>query len=411
MAAAAALDPRAEALLAHRRATRVRGDGREWLGDDPEADRLLRGDGLAMLIGLVLQRGMPAERVWRIPLHLHRELGHLDPARLAAVPEAEVEAALRRLPARPRYPGQSAATIVALARLVLDRFDGDGRRVWEGRRMNDVIATLQSLPGVGPGIAHMAVQELMDEVGYEPHANELPGLDVKADVHVVRVFHRLGIADDETRDAALAAARRHHPAFPGLLDWPAWDVGRRFCRPQTPECGACPLDATCEKRGLGGPARAPNRVMPGAVTLPLPVLSPLPSTTGMRPEDGAFWSLLAQLLMVALNASNPGGVPRQFAPVGPLLESNPEQALATCRRTVTRLLRERLGGTGNEAGETDLARLVDLARERGVLPPDRARGLSIALAERATPVQVADAVAAVIGAMRALDGGDVNAGR
>ena len=155
-------DPRVGALLAHRKATRVPGDGREWLGNDPEADALLRRDGMAMLIGLVLQRGIAAERVWRIPLHLLRDLGHLEPARLAAMSAADVETALRRLPERPRYPAQMSTTLVALGKLVRDQFAGDGTRVWVGRRMADVLATLLSLPGVGPGIAHMAVQELMD---------------------------------------------------------------------------------------------------------------------------------------------------------------------------------------------------------------------------------------------------------
>lgn len=290
-------DPRVAALLAHRQATRVPGDGREWLGDDPEADALLRRDGMAMLIGLVLQRGMPAERVWRIPLHLYRELGHLDASRLAEMSVADVEACMRRLPARPRYPGQSATTVIALGKLVRDSFGGDGKNVWQGRQMTDVLATLESLPGVGPGIAHMAVQELMDEVGYSPHPDDLPNLDVKADVHVVRVFYRLGISADETRDAALDAARRLHPRFPGLLDWPAWDIGRRVCRPQSPACGECPVSEFCERRGVGDTqegARALDETRSTAVTVS-PVVADDQSGVVSDP-DGDFWLLLARLL-------------------------------------------------------------------------------------------------------------------
>ena len=240
------LDARVVALKAHGE-TRVR----NCLGNDPEANALLRSDSMAMLIGLVLQRGLPFERVWRIPLHLYRHLGHLDPSRLAQMSVEDMTRAFENLDVRHRFPAQAASTIVALAELVTKTFGGDGSRVWRGRAVLDVIAELDSLPWVGSGIANMTVLELMHEAGYEPDIEELPDLDVKADVHVVRVFYRLGISDAETVDAALRAARRHHRAFPGLLDWPAWDIGNRFCKPRTPSCSECPLVKVCERRGVG----------------------------------------------------------------------------------------------------------------------------------------------------------------
>ena len=71
-------DPRIVSLLEHRKATRVTGGGQGLLGASADVDNLLRSDGMAMLTGLVLQRGMPAERVWQIPMHLRSKLGHLD---------------------------------------------------------------------------------------------------------------------------------------------------------------------------------------------------------------------------------------------------------------------------------------------------------------------------------------------
>ena len=396
-------DARVAALLAHRHTTRVPGDGREWLGDDPQADALLRRDGTAMLLGLVLQRGMPAERVWRIPLHLYRHLGHLDPLRLAEMPEAEVETALRRLPARPRYPGQSATTVVALGRLVRDQFEGDGTRVWKGRRMADVLATLQSLPGVGPGIAHMAVQELMDEVGYAPAIDELPALDVKADVHVVRVFYRLGISDAETRDAALHAARHYHPAFPGLLDWPAWDIGRRLCRPRTPACSECPLVKVCERRGVGekqqGTHALADEASKPATTGPVVVGKPRLSLPAPVP-DNDFWELLARLLAIALQSARSGGVAHRFASVAPHLVTDPALALTRCRAVVTDILTGRLP-------KTDLAQSVDVigaAIEAGIIEPFGAARLRECFEGEPPVAGLAEAVTLVIQAVHALEG-------
>lgn len=392
-------DPRVAALLAHRQATRVPGDGREWLGDDPEADALLRRDGMAMLIGLVLQRGMPAERVWRIPLHLYRELGHLDASRLAEMSVADVEACMRRLPARPRYPGQSATTVIALGKLVRDSFGGDGKNVWQGRQMTDVLATLESLPGVGPGIAHMAVQELMDEVGYSPHPDDLPNLDVKADVHVVRVFYRLGIAADETRDAALDAARRLHPRFPGLLDWPAWDIGRRVCRPQSPACGECPVSEFCERRGVGDTqegARALDETRSTAVTVS-PVVADDQSGVVSDP-DGDFWLLLARLLEVAMQSADHGGVAHRFASVAPLLITNPDLARAQCQVLATELLTARLPSS-RSIGPVDV---VALAVSAGIIDASQADTLRKCFAHMPTKVRTADAVTQILQTVLAL---------
>jgi endonuclease III len=401
------LDPRVAALLAHRQSTRVPGDGHEWLGDDPDADALLRRDGMAMLIGLVLQRGMSAERVWRIPLHLIRELGHLEPGRFADMTEADVEAALRRLPERPRYPAQMSTTLVALGKLVRDQFAGDGSRVWMGRRMADVLATLMSLPGVGPGIAHMAVQELMDEVGYSPHPDELPGLDVKADVHVVRVFYRLGITADETRDAALDAARRLHPAFPGLLDWPAWDIGRRLCRPHSPACSECPISEVCERRGVAAAPTAPRAhgsVTRGADDKPSALPFPTIEASHLNPinddPDASFWKLLARLLGVALHTAEPSGVAHRFAGVEPHVEGNPEVVLSTIRTVVESALQARL----DEPFGASVISLIQLAVSRNLLNPDVASQLNAHLTNPSADFQTADAVTLVVLAIHALGG-------
>jgi hypothetical protein len=44
------------------------------------------------------------------------------------------------------------------------------------------------------------------------------------------------------------AARALHPEFPGLLDYPAWEIGRHWCRPQTPLCAGCYMCAVCPGR-------------------------------------------------------------------------------------------------------------------------------------------------------------------
>ena len=74
------------------------------------------------------------------------------------------------------------------------------------------------------------------------------------------VLRRLGIIDDYSENEAIQAARRPNPEFPGELDWPAWQIGNRWCHPARPDYTRCPLTKDCPKRILAlEPARSPRR--------------------------------------------------------------------------------------------------------------------------------------------------------
>lgn len=76
---------------------------------------------------------------------------------------------------------------------------------------------------------------------------ELSGTDIAYDVHVRRVFLRTRLAERDDIDHMVEVARCLHPERPGELDFPAWLIGRRWCRPGIPDCGGCPLRSVCPK--------------------------------------------------------------------------------------------------------------------------------------------------------------------
>jgi endonuclease III len=77
-------------------------------------------------------------------------------------------------------------------------------------------------------------------------------MDIKPDVHTMRVLYRLGIAPGINEGEAIAAARRLNPSYPGELDAPLWHVGRKWCASDTPLCEACPLEEVCAQvKGSG----------------------------------------------------------------------------------------------------------------------------------------------------------------
>jgi endonuclease III len=92
----------------------------------------------------------------------------------------------------------------------------------------------------------MATRILYDDFGC--FRGQERQIDVKPDVHLVRVFQRLGLIDHESENEAIRAARRLNPEFPGELDWPAWRIGQLWCHAKKPDCAQCPLTGDCAKR-------------------------------------------------------------------------------------------------------------------------------------------------------------------
>ena len=212
---------------------------------DPEADAFLRSDPFAFLVAVVLCQGITAERAWSSPWLLRQRLGHLDPERIVADPEA-VRAAIAQPPCIHRYVVNTPRWVVFAAQQVLDAYGGDAAAIWDDEpTVSELHRRLQAFDGIGQKKAAMAVEILERDLGVV--VREVTGSDVAYDVHVRRVFLRAGLADADDLAHIVDQARLAHPERPGALDLPAWDVGRRWCRPRDPDCDACPLGDTCPR--------------------------------------------------------------------------------------------------------------------------------------------------------------------
>ena len=224
---------------------RTRGNT-DWNALDEETEALVRNDPFAFLVAVAFDRGMAWEKAWRIPTEINRQ-GLLDAVRLATMDEGDLAELLDGLAVRPRYgTKRGAKTLSDAARLVAERFGGDAGAIWEDSSPAEVEKTLQEIRGLGPGIASMATRILRDDFGC--FRGQERQIDVKPDVHLVRVFVRAGLSDGDSAREVTHAARRLNPEFPGELDWPAWQIGQVWCRPSDPDCSRCPLARECAKR-------------------------------------------------------------------------------------------------------------------------------------------------------------------
>jgi uncharacterized HhH-GPD family protein len=169
-----------------------------WTGDD-EADRLLAADANALLIGFVLDQQVPVQKAFSGPRVLRDRLGHLDPARIAAMPPAELEAVFRERPALHRFPGAMAARVQALCATLAERYDGDGARTWtEAADGADLRRRVGELPGFGPMKVGSVLVLLRRQFGLE-----LDGLDAELPEHPT-----LGAVSSAEELAAYQAGKR-----------------------------------------------------------------------------------------------------------------------------------------------------------------------------------------------------------
>jgi len=220
----------------------------------------------AFVLGVMLDRSVQAQWAWDAAESMQEMLG--DPADIRGLWLRLVRMEKRRLTGYLRYGNGGRVfhrhykTFVRLlplaAQHVLDEYNGDPRRIWNDTQ--DVPAVrrrFEAIPGIGMALSRMAVLMLARDYGVLGGRAALPQLDVKPDIHVVRVFRRCGLTPPRaTRDEVIAAAQRWHPRFPAALDAPAFNLGRTWCRPTRPKCGECPLAAACPRIGLPKLARA-----------------------------------------------------------------------------------------------------------------------------------------------------------
>ena len=174
----------------------------------PEAAPLIETDPYAFLIAVCLDRGTKAQVIWTIPYDMKMRLGHLDPQLIHKMSLEELTELFLQLPRKPRYVNDAPKTILDLTRFVVEECSGDASLVWEGRRAADVNRILRSIHGVGSGIANMGV--LLIEKAFDVRFRDLDrrGMDIKPDVHTVRVLYRLGASEAQTIEAALEGMRR-----------------------------------------------------------------------------------------------------------------------------------------------------------------------------------------------------------
>jgi uncharacterized HhH-GPD family protein len=137
------------------------------LSGDPEADKLLSDDPLALLIGMVLDQQIPLEWAFYGPFNLVQRLDdRLDAAGLAEMPEEALIAVFAARPALHRYPAAMAKRVQALARHLVEEYGGDAAKVWTtAPDGHELLRRVRALPGFGQQKAKIFIALLGKQLG------------------------------------------------------------------------------------------------------------------------------------------------------------------------------------------------------------------------------------------------------
>ncbi|MDE0928466.1 MAG: Fe-S cluster assembly protein HesB [Acidimicrobiales bacterium] len=116
---------------------------------DPEADRLLNSNALALLVGMLLDQQVPMEWAFRGPATLQERLTGFDAQAIADYePEAFVTLCCQK-PAIHRFPASMGRRIQDLCQHLVDHYHGDPSELWQNVDGQELAKRLRALPGYG----------------------------------------------------------------------------------------------------------------------------------------------------------------------------------------------------------------------------------------------------------------------
>jgi uncharacterized HhH-GPD family protein len=135
-----------------------------------EANKLLGGDPLALLIGMVLDQQIPLEKAFSSPYVLAQRLGHAPTAyELAGFDPDGLIAIFAEPPALHRFPRAMAGRVQEVCRALVAAYDGDAANLWtDAADGGELLKRIGALPGFGKQKAQIFTALLGKQYGVRP---------------------------------------------------------------------------------------------------------------------------------------------------------------------------------------------------------------------------------------------------
>ncbi len=208
------------------------------------------------LLGAVMDRGIPFAKAWNIPFEIaNREFeGDTSFAKFSSLSKYAYYRIFDTPPYLHRYKSIMAKNFYLAVQKIKNEYSSDASNIWRGNLSSfEVVSRLKEFKGVGDKIATMCCNILYRDLGIV--FSDLRAINVSPDIHVKRVFYRLGLVNRIQEDPRIimSVARNLHSKYPGVFDLVCWMVGQEgICVNDINKCKCekCPLSRICLKQNL-----------------------------------------------------------------------------------------------------------------------------------------------------------------
>jgi endonuclease III len=235
---------------------------------------------LAPIIGTICDEKIKAEIAWNIPYNLYEFLKRkgleFKPSTICTLRKEELRKWLashmcdkwpKKLSEKEReeWLNKISIAIVDTCEKIWKEYNDDPDNIFTINNGNLSIPiiyfALRQFPGIGPKKASMIARDFgrnsdwfksvkvrLLKRGINLTVTNIHFTEMPIDVHVRRVFRRLGFARYNQPQDFQNLARIIYPENPGLVDDLIWQLGREVCK-NYPICVKCPLSNICEYKG------------------------------------------------------------------------------------------------------------------------------------------------------------------
>ena len=121
-----------------------------YITGKPDADKLLHTNGLALMIGMLLDQQVPMEWAFTGAYTIKQRLGHCDAKKIAAMDADEFVTICCTKPAIHRFPASMAKRIYDMSTIIAAEYKGKAENIWKDVvDAEELRKRLRKLPGYG----------------------------------------------------------------------------------------------------------------------------------------------------------------------------------------------------------------------------------------------------------------------
>jgi endonuclease III len=203
----------------------------------------------AFVLACLMDRQIKAERAWTIPVKIFDIVGTSDIDKLLKVDVKEYQKIFNENSLH-RFNDTMAWNFYSALSDIKINYDNNAAKIWRNKPSSaTVVYRFLEFYGSGIKISTMAANILARQFKIE--FSDYCSIDISPDVHIKRVLARMGyVKIDASNEKIIYKARELNPEFPGIIDFSLWEIGRKYCRPNNPDCNNCIVNSECKKEYL-----------------------------------------------------------------------------------------------------------------------------------------------------------------